>query len=976
MTAPEKSLTWPSRLAETAPEIGEPFAGGANLPIRLDDPGVAWYIEEGALDVFLFEHRDGVAASKSKHMIRAGPGRLVFGIGHRNQPLAAIAKGVPGTRLYRLKLEELWQRDAGEELSGQVDWWVSEFATSVAEQIELYFRPTMLIEPEMAGETLEAESGCILSTRPGVLLWVSAEDGSSAYLGTEETVPDGTGLVPVTSDTWATFSRATRVQGVFSADLQREGKLLQALDEFHGLALGAEQLNSLLSLADEMNEVTARTTHRRRDEEHARERLFTVLGSRRSRERADAPPLMLALNVIGEHEGIVFRAPPRPASSDGSPTLRSVLTASGIRSRKVRLVPEDRWWLGDSGAMLGFLKEGGQPVALLPAKRGRYRVVDPVSGKSASVDAARAQDIASEAWMFYAPLPENSPASVKHLIRLAAVGVKTDLGLFILAGLLASLLVQVPAIAVGILADRVLPVAAGGMLVQVIIALAAFAAVGVLLQIFQGTAMMRLEGRGATRLAAASWDRLLRLPSNFFRNYTAGDIAVRMVVFQVIRDQISGVVANALLSLVFLLPTMAILFVYDAALALVSLTIALFALAFTAVIGVLQLAPQRRRYEVSRRLTGELFQFINGMSKLRATGSEASAFAAWARNYREQHVHGIAVSRLNEHLISFSAALPVLVGAALFAAMLLRNSSEISVGDFLAIYAVSMTFYAAITGLGHSFQVVAALLPSYEQVKPILDAIPESRTEEGDSVQLNRRIRFDRVSFRYTEDGPQIISDVSIHAEPGEFIAIIGESGAGKSTLMRLALGLEDPVSGSIYYDGRDMANLDRRSVRRQIGVVMQDGTLLPGSILDSIIGMGGDLDIEDAWKAARLADVDQDIAEMPMEMFTVVSDNASTFSGGQVQRIRIAAALVRNPSIVFLDEATSWLDARSQAQVMSGIESLSATRIVIAHRLSTIRKAGRIYVLDAGRVVQQGSFDELYAVEGPFRELVQRQMT
>ena len=192
---------------------------------------------------------------------------------------------------------------------------------------------------------------------------------------------------------------------------------------------------------------------------------------------------------------------------------------------------------------------------------------------------------------------------------------------------------------------------------------------------------------------------------------------------------------------------------------------------------------------------------------------------------------------------------------------------------------------------------------------------------------------------------------------------------------MRLALGLEEPSAGGVYYDGRDLAKLDRRSVRRQIGVVMQDGMLQPGTLLDNIIGVNEDLTIDDAWNAARRAAVDSDIAEMPMEMLTVVGDSSSLFSGGQTQRIRIAAALVRNPRVVLLDEATSWLDARSQAQVMRGVESLAATRIVIAHRLSTIRAADRIYVLDAGRVVQQGTFDELYAVEGTFRRLVQRQL-
>ena len=287
-----------------------------------------------------------------------------------------------------------------------------------------------------------------------------------------------------------------------------------------------------------------------------------------------------------------------------------------------------------------------------------------------------------------------------------------------------------------------------------------------------------------------------------------------------------------------------------------------------------------------------------------------------------------------------------------------------------------MVFYGAVVGLGRSFEALAAVVLAYEQIEPVLSALPESRVAVATSVKLGGEVHFDHVSFRYSEDGPLILDDVSIHAWPGEFVAIVGESGAGKTTLMRIALGMESPIAGAVYYDGLDLANLDGSSVRRQIGVVVQDGALRPGNILDNIIGVGDDLTIDDAWRAARLADADEVISAMPMEMFTVVGDGVATFSGGQMQRIMVAAALVRNPRIIVLDEATSWLDASSQARVMQGIESVAATRIVVAHRLSTIRKADRIYVLQDGRVAQQGGFDELYEAEGTFRELVRRQMT
>ena len=231
------------------------------------------------------------------------------------------------------------------------------------------------------------------------------------------------------------------------------------------------------------------------------------------------------------------------------------------------------------------------------------------------------------------------------------------------------------------------------------------------------------------------------------------------------------------------------------------------------------------------------------------------------------------------------------------------------------------------------------------------------------------------MSFRYTGDGPLILRDVSVHARAGEFVAIVGESGAGKSTLFRLALGLEAPLSGAVYYDGRDLERLNKRAVRSRIGMVVQDASVRPGTVLENIVGLSGELTEEDAWRAARLAAIDEDIAAMPMRMQTVIGGSSSVFSGGQIQRIMLAAALVRNPSVLFLDEATNWLDNKSQAKVMQGVVGLAVTRFVSAHRLSTIRMADRIYVLQDGRVSQTGTFGELMEAEGPFLELVRRQM-
>ncbi len=977
-------------LEEFANAFGKTLAVGGNNPIPMDDSATAYFVKQGAVDVFLAEQLNDNFVSTFKHVLRAEQGRVVFGVSSHSSSLHAVSRGLPDTKVVELRVDELLNRCVPEEVTSQIDEWITEFSTSVTAQIEPHPQPDLILDLSDASTQLDDGLAKVVSARAGKLIWLKAP--GLTFLHTEDSLAGASGFVPLTEAAWLTIEAGTQPEAVDSAHLLRQGTLSTALNDFHNHVLNVELINKMFLVADSVNEQVELAKHRRRDHKSAREDLYALVN--RPSSDSSGSVLLATLRLIGEREGINFVPPPQRFWVGREPTLSAVLDASGVRARKVRLTPHCRWWLGDSGTMIGFSRQDKQPLALFAGVGGRYHTVDVVSGRKTRVNAARARNLASDAWLFYPSLPANREVSGRDLLRLASSGFKQDFIKIVFAGLIGALLSQVPAITIGILVSSVLPFAANSMLLQAMLALAGLVGVGVVLKMLQGTALMRIEGRVETRLTAALWDRLLSLPTSFFRGFPAGELAVRMGTFLTLRDQLSGVVASASLGLVFLLPTLVILFVYDTALALVAMAFALLTLFVTTVVGVRQVAPIRLRFKATRQLSGDLVQFINGMSKLRVAGAETSAFASWARTYRTQHLANIAISRRNERLAAFQAGMPILLTAALF--MVAGGSNDLAVSEFLVVYAVAMTFFAAASGLSRSVGAIAAVLVGYEQIKPILTALPEgyqskgkqlggNQAEEnqvegyhhgGGQVQLSGGLRFDRVGFSYLANGPATIDEVSFYAKPGEFVAIVGASGSGKSTLMRLALGLEQPTSGGIYFDGHDLANLDCRSVRHQIGVVTQDGILQPGSILENIIGMDDDLTIEDAWHAARLADVDGDISEMPMEMFTVVSGSTASFSGGQVQRIRIAAALVRNPRLVLLDEATSWLDSQSQSEVMKSIERLAATRIVVAHRLSTIRAADRIYVLDAGRVVQQGTFDELVAVEGVFHQLVSRQLS
>ena len=271
------------------------------------------------------------------------------------------------------------------------------------------------------------------------------------------------------------------------------------------------------------------------------------------------------------------------------------------------------------------------------------------------------------------------------------------------------------------------------------------------------------------------------------------------------------------------------------------------------------------------------------------------------------------------------------------------------------------------------FGQLSTLKPSMDLIRPFLARAPESAVEGQPVGELRGAVALDQVSFRYDADGPAILDDVSMEFHPGEFVAIAGESGAGKSTIFRLLLGLNRPDSGNVYYDGRDLRHLNLKQLRGQIGVVPQEARLYPQDLWDNIVG--DQLDVTDAEvrRAMELADIAEEIGAMPMGSFTFVG--SGVVSGGEGQRIRIARAVLRNPRIILLDEATNALGNDSQARVMQNLAQLPSTRIVIAHRLSTLREADRIYVLGAGKICQQGTFDELMGVDGLFQDLARRQM-
>jgi ATP-binding cassette subfamily B protein len=417
-------------------------------------------------------------------------------------------------------------------------------------------------------------------------------------------------------------------------------------------------------------------------------------------------------------------------------------------------------------------------------------------------------------------------------------------------------------------------------------------------------------------------------------------------------------------------------------LTLMAVVLAFALVASTVWIGRRTLRLERRREEQVAVAGSRNLELITSVSKLRLAGVEASAARYWWQPYQEAIRSGYTVQVRTALAALLQTVVPNL-GVLLLFILITRLVADAAleptqrvpnVGELLGFFSAFTTFIGAVVSTA-SLMVQAFELPVLlERAKPILAATPETADPNRlDPGLLRGGVELDGVRFRYSAEGPWVLDGLQLAIAPGEFVAVVGASGSGKSTLVRLLLGLETPQHGTIRMDGRPLDRLRLDLVRRQIGVVPQNASLLAGTIQEVIAG-GALVTLEQVWMAAEQAAIAADIQAFPMGMHTILSEGGGSLSGGQRQRLAIARALVRQPALLILDEATSALDNINQAKVTRNLQPLGLTRIVVAHRLSTIRHADRIVLLEAGRIVQDGPFERLLHEPGPFAEMMRRQ--
>ena len=693
------------------------------------------------------------------------------------------------------------------------------------------------------------------------------------------------------------------------------------------------------------------------------------------RVAGDAEPILKACELVGQSLGIDVL--PHPGAEEGMTYEEQVLsigTASGFRTRVVAL--RDEWFKGDNGPMLGQLADTLAPVALIPTSPTSYECIDPGSGRRQPVTAEVAETLSDFAYTFYRPMPQGLLAVV-DVVRFGARGLTRDYRAVLYMAIVVGIFGTLTPYFTGKIFDEVIPQAQTTALWGYGAALALAAAATAAFKFTQGVATVRIQTRMGSSIQASVWDRIMNLPVNFFRRFSAGDLTDRAEGVNAIQELISGAGVAAILGSVSGLFYVAQMFTYDLMLALLAVLLTVIYVGFNMTCNYLQLRHQRVELQFRGRISGLVLNLLTGVTKIRVAGAEPHAFRVWAEQFARQRRIAFTVGTIQNVATVFSTVYPLVSSIAIFSVVVnIQQSgrSDFTTGDFVAFNAAYALFLAAMQALGDASLSLLRIVPIYERLKPIITTPGEVDGSKAYPGKLKGQIEMSHVSFRYSADGPWIINDISLKIEPGQFVAFVGSSGGGKSTLMRLMLGFETPTRGAVLFDGQDLSSLDMRMVRQQMGVVLQTSRVMPTEIYRNITGVTSRT-IDDAWEAAEKAGLAEDIRNMPMRMHTYVSEGGGTLSGGQRQRLMIARAIVNKPKILFLDEATSALDNRAQATVTESMDRMDATRIVIAHRLSTVINADKICFLHQGKVAEMGTYQELMDLNGMFAQLARRQM-
>ena len=964
-----------------------------NRLVVLDDMRRVLLVEHGEVDLFAVHLEQGQPAGRWLPLCRVSAGTALI-CAPRGPRHSIVGRAVPGAVLSFLPIGQLNALSAryavGDGAAGHAVRTLppGEFAVAVRQLVQGIDAgivaldgalprdlPPREFEPLVPRDIISLANQAVARSIDGVQ-WVDISSGFARQSVLTGRMTAG-GQFCLTERDWLVTEGPTRLASHPTADLLADGSLwarliMHAARLLYAVDRGAERRESAERVA-----LRARAGRESGAVQAAARSFDSVLRNTSARvQLADVaadPPDLAAMRLAASHLGFLVSATAGPDRlGRKTDPVRRIALANGIRTREVML--DGTWWRKDIGPLIVRRKADGRVLALLPVK-GSYVVADPAVNRLTRLTRTSAAAFGNRGTVLYRPLPPGVDR-IGALLRFTVAGARSDLLRILFTGTIVAVIGLLAPIMTGrVLGDFVLR-AQRGLIVEGSLLVIGGAFVAAAVSMVQNLAALRLEGRSVSLVQSAIWSRLLSLPTSFFSRYSTGELAVSALGVNAVQEALSGVATTAALGLLTGSVNLVLVFFYDVRLALLAVGLVVVCVAVCSLAGYRELRWQRRLYDQQRLLSSQVFQILTGLPKLRIAAAEDRAFLQWSATFTRGRAIAMRARRVQNLLATFNVAFPLVCSVIIFGLVAGPLHGKISIAAFLSFNAALILLVAATLQFTGIAITTLNVVPMLERITPILQEEPEAAGGADDPGDLSGQIALSHVCFRYGEDKPLVLDDICVDINPGEFLAIVGPTGCGKSTLLRLLLGFDAPTTGAVLFDGQEMTQLEAGAVRRQCGVVLQNGQLLAGDIKSNIIGSSG-YTISDAWAAARMAGVDEQIAAMPMGMSTVMSEGATTLSGGQRQRIMIARALVSRPRIILFDEATSALDNPTQKIVAESMRQLNATRIIIAHRLSSVADADRVIVLDKGRIVQQGSYRELLAdTGGLFASLASQQLT
>ena len=968
--------------------------------LSLDQENCFFYLEEGAVDVYRLEKIDETNNERNLfiHFFEAGDLLFNFLQKSKENTFPVFARILKKTTLRKIDLSSFHLQSADESVKAYfyqaVDRWILKVSEEISGGVEEN-PPTLVSKDEtfILSKDLTVSFGFnIFERKQASVVWIHIEEGEVFFNEQQDfSLKAGQEVLPAPSLFNITAKEESKIRFLSSSTVFEEHDFFSFLNRFHEILLGEVFFTKKREEGLEKVRLLKRVAQEKETLLSAEYTLTSVLTDNSEHIIASSSDTIVkAIQMIMSSlklKNLTVSLENADEMADNE-KVQSICSQLDIGFRKVKLLPD--FIHKDAGHFLSYIKETHEPVVIFQVKPGRYQVINPKTSEQKPITEEMAHQFTQEAYSFYKNLPEN-PTGLR-LFKFILEGRGRDICTILGVSVFAAIISLYAPLSLGWIFDKAVPDHNYTYLFQLVAGLVMVTLGAQLFSLCRTFTFLRLEGKTSNKLQAALWQKLLACKLPFFRKYSIGDLFQRVSAVDEIRRLIGTSTLSSIISSFFSIFYLAIMFYRSKQLAAVMMIPVFLTLTVYIIAISMTIKRELKVLNTQAVIYGFFVQLLEAVKKIRVTGSENRVFARWAEYFAEKKSTELKLAAIHnwlrvshEMITSFGTVLMYFVvililekvekgGAAALAAKAASGIPMTRIGEFLSFSAAFGAFSSAVFGVGGSLlSVMKDIVPRWKRAKYVLESEKERKSVSRNVGNIAGNIVFENVSFRYSEKAPYIFKGLSFSLKSGDFVAFTGPSGCGKSTIIRLLLGFETATSGKIYIDGKDINNIDLVEFRKKMGVVLQHGAILGGSVRDNIKCSRNFTD-EKIWETLKICGIEEEIRNLPMGLETLLPTGGGTLSSGQKQRLLIARALIAKPKILVLDEATSSLDNFTQEEIKKNIDRLNVSRIVVAHRLTTIENADNILVLNHGVVEQSGTFNELNSVEGTFQTLVKMQ--